>query len=1117
MSEDATRPSGGRFDTPTAVVSPKRGEEETLREGANSGSNRATAPQRVVSVFDPPRVRFDEQAELGRGGMGRVVEAIDLALDRPVAIKHLLATGIDDLARFEREVRITARLQHPSIVPILDAGRDLQGQPFYIMRKIDGDPLSARVTAATTARDRIALVPAMLGAIDAAAYAHAQGVIHRDIKPWNILLGPFGETLLIDWGIARDLAAAEVAAASTTDAPPDSGLTRVGSAVGTPGFMAPEQARGEAVDRRADVYSLGATLYFVLTGTLPFAGSEATIAISLVAAGASPDLAKIPDEVPAELTAIVVKALAADRAKRYADASELATDLRRFLAGQLVAAHRYTAGERLVRWVRRHRFAALVSVIALVAISATAIVSFRSVVAERDQARSARALAEARAEELLVDRARSMVTTDPTSAVALLRSLPASSKLWPVAREIVRAAVPAGVERGLPTDGGRKYTIAMSPGGRLATGSVDGIDVYDPGRTTRRLISKQPGAELVWRDEQTLVYATHTRDGVTALGQVNVETGAEISFGTREVLSMRLLNDSLLLYTEDGAIDRVSATGAIDRIGPPGAFAMDTRAGRFAVVARDTLVVLERDKPDRRRTIELAKAKAVRISPRGDRVAVLMSEAIYEWKIDTEEPPRRWPRTGKPGQDLAYVGETLYAWDDAGGGVVSLEGEVPITRWTYRGTALPPALFDDGMILATTEGRLAYVGPLGVVEIAHRRLQLKAIAVGGNGNDLVIAALNGDLMEIDLRPIRPRLIPVPETTTVYGATSDRLVIGNASVSEMGSTGSTALAIVELATGKRIELGDVGFAPFVVVLERLVVASEGPGAPPKTVNVWDLADGRERVRAPFGAHTQIGEGLHAKQSLVYTTEEGDLIEQPLEPFGPAQKIRAANTRTIARIQMSGRGLAVSTIDYKQDRTRTVVEWIDRDGDTRAPIEIEGFAMSGGYAPDGTTWFVQDVERVLRVAPDGTRAVVPLPQAITNVRIDGPRIWAIGSSALYELAPDGAIVRTVSLPISTRRTQIQDAILSVADDGLWLTAPDANVSRLLAVPGGADQVSAQLDGRTVAALTRTTPRYVAIWSDPVPTDASAIPAYIERLTNARLDLASSAVTWDRSPSD
>ncbi|MBA3455814.1 MAG: protein kinase, partial [Deltaproteobacteria bacterium] len=180
MSEDATRPSGGRFDTPTRDASPC-GEQATVPDRASEGE--LPAPTRALSVFDPPRVRFDEQAELGRGGMGRVVEAMDLALDRPVAIKHLLATGNEDLARFEREVRITARLQHPSIVPILDAGRDQHGLPFYIMRKIDGEPLSVRVAAATTPRDRIALVPAMLGAIDAAAYAHAQGVIHRDIKP----------------------------------------------------------------------------------------------------------------------------------------------------------------------------------------------------------------------------------------------------------------------------------------------------------------------------------------------------------------------------------------------------------------------------------------------------------------------------------------------------------------------------------------------------------------------------------------------------------------------------------------------------------------------------------------------------------------------------------------------------------------------------------------------------------------------------------------------------------------------------------------------------------------------------------------------------------------------
>ena len=1112
MSDDAPRPVG-RFDLPTELPTPRGTEEsETVRDRPSDA--RSAEPQRAVSVFDPPRVRFDEQAELGRGGMGRVVEAIDLALDRPVAIKHLLATGDAELARFEREVRITARLQHPSIVPILDAGRDAQGRPFYIMRKIDGEPLSARVAAATTVRDRIALVPAMLGAIDAAAYAHAQGVIHRDIKPWNILLGPFGETLLIDWGIARDLTATETHAPRDQPAQRDSGLTRVGDAVGTPGFMSPEQARGEPVDRRADVYSLGATLYFVLTGELPFAGSSATMAISNVAAGGGPDLSKIPPEVPAELGAIVVKALATDRDARYGDASELATDLRRFLAGQLVAAHHYTTGERFVRWIRRHRLVAVITLVAVVAMTATAIVAFRSVVDQRDQARSARELAETRAEELLVDRARSMVSVDPTSAVALLRRLPPQSRLWAQAREIVRAAVPAGVERGLPGDAGYVYALALSPDGLLAVAGKQTIELHDLHRRTRRVLATHSAVHLVWRGPKTLVYAENNAQGdAHTLGVIDVVRGTEQLLPAREVRSIAVIRDSIFVHNTDGSLDRFDAALKGTRLASEGTIALDVRGPHALAARRDVLSVLHGDDRERRRAVAFPSPPLhVRMSPSARRVAALFPDELLEWEVDGDAPPRRWKRSGSQTQGIAYVGETLHAWDDSGGGLVSLEGEAPITRWPYRGTMLAPSVFDDGIAVATADGRIAYVDRLGAVELAHRRLQLKEILISADGRDLVIATLGGEVVTIDLRPVRPRLVPVAATTSVYGVSAERLVIGDATVSPMGSTGATQLAILELASGTRIDLGDVGFAPLVAVLDELVVVGAGPGTSGRELIVWDLA-GRERVRAPYTDYFQVNPGLHAAASVVYGAPNGDMVEQPLEPLGPAQILRVADGKRVARLVMTPQGIAIAMLDASVEPFKYTIEWLER-GPRKAPaMEFEGSVFSPGFGPDGSWWIVEDLERVVRVTPEGRREVVPLPQPINVMTIRGARIWALGGSALYQLAPDGTVLRTVALPPSKKRGQLIDGVVSLSDDGLWLTMPEANVSRLLPLPGGADQQVATRDGRFIAALTRTAAPYIAIWNDPVPVDPMAVPAYLDQITNARLDLASSAVTWDR----
>ena len=339
-------------------------------------------PEPALPTFDRPDEPFALGDELGRGGMGRVVAATDRALGRPVAIKQALSRNPDNLRRFEREARITARLEHPSIVPVHETGRDGDGNPFYVMRRIAGEPLHQRIAEARDMRALLALVPNVLAAVDAAAFAHARGVIHRDIKPTNILVGKYGETLLIDWGLARELGDRDLAS-SHGAGEGDDGLTQAGDVFGTPGYMAPEQARGEAVDKRADVYALGATLFHVVAGEPPFTGKVVQY-VAEVATGWLPPFDKIHPEVPRELVTIVAKAMALDPARRYRDAGELAADLRAFLAGNLVAAHRYTPAERFARFVRRHRAAVAVAGLAALALIAGGTVAlYRVVGAER--------------------------------------------------------------------------------------------------------------------------------------------------------------------------------------------------------------------------------------------------------------------------------------------------------------------------------------------------------------------------------------------------------------------------------------------------------------------------------------------------------------------------------------------------------------------------------------------------------------------------------------------------------------------------------------------------------------------------------------------------------------
>src|SRR6185295_4755885 len=237
------------------------------------------------------------------------------------------------------------------------------------------------------------------------------------LKPANVLIGEFGETVVIDWGLAKNLDDVDApeslrpARPARPAAPPRSiehtasTLTIAGAVMGTPAYMAPEQARGEPVDQRADVFALGAMLYHLLAGVAPYNARSATEVIAAAAVGVVRPLAVREPGAPTDLVAIVERAMAPYPGERYADAGELATELRRFLTGQLVSAHRYTAGERVGRFVRRHRAAVTIAVLAAIGFAAGTTFAVRRIIAERDVADQARQLADARrrAAERLID------------------------------------------------------------------------------------------------------------------------------------------------------------------------------------------------------------------------------------------------------------------------------------------------------------------------------------------------------------------------------------------------------------------------------------------------------------------------------------------------------------------------------------------------------------------------------------------------------------------------------------------------------------------------------------------------------------------------------------------
>jgi tetratricopeptide (TPR) repeat protein len=392
----------------TVAIDP--GSDDTMAATPHSD---ATLPSGVTTVLpdhdgllkvDPDH--YVDRIEITRGGMGRILAARDRRLRRKVAIKEMRAQSPEMRARFEREVLLTARLQHPSIVGIHEAGRWPSGEPFYAMRLVPGHSLDQVVAKAGSLDERIALLPHVLAVADALAYAHQERVIHRDLKPHNVLVGEFGETVVIDWGLAKELGSGpdEVGGRGDRVNDADVAATEVGDVLGTPAYMPPEQAEGAAVDERADVYAIGAILYHLLSGRSPYTGASGHGVLEAVKQGPPTPLAERQPGVPPDLLAIIDRSMARSADDRYVTARELAADLRRFQSGQLVGAHRYSTAQLVRRWLRRHRTAVSVGAIAVVALTVVGALSLRRILREEQRADNERRTAlihRANAEELM--------------------------------------------------------------------------------------------------------------------------------------------------------------------------------------------------------------------------------------------------------------------------------------------------------------------------------------------------------------------------------------------------------------------------------------------------------------------------------------------------------------------------------------------------------------------------------------------------------------------------------------------------------------------------------------------------------------------------------------------
>ncbi len=314
-----------------------------------------TKTTRALSTSD----RYGIIRQHATGGLGEVFLAEDRELNREVALKLIqsrFAHHNESRARFILEAEVTGSLEHPGIVPVYGMGEYRDGRPYYSMRFIRGESLKEAIDSFHARTEHQAaisertlelrrLLTHFLDACNAIHYAHSRGVIHRDIKPANIMLGKYGETLVVDWGLAKALGKSTCESTHDPTLHPESGdshdPTQLGMAVGTPAFMSPEQAAGKVDELAAstDVYGLGATLYYLLTGLTPFADKDYRVVLEQVQRGEFVAPRIKHSEVPAPLDAICRRAMALDPANRYASAMDLAEDIRRWMADEVVEAH----------------------------------------------------------------------------------------------------------------------------------------------------------------------------------------------------------------------------------------------------------------------------------------------------------------------------------------------------------------------------------------------------------------------------------------------------------------------------------------------------------------------------------------------------------------------------------------------------------------------------------------------------------------------------------------------------------------------------------------------------------------------------------------------------------
>jgi WD40 repeat protein len=1120
---------------------------------ASTDPSRERARPIAFDLSEPrvtPDGRYRLLDEIGRGGIGRVRRARDLRLDRIVALKDVLARAGGVSPRFAREAVLTARLEHPSIVPIHDRGEDEDGRPYYTMRLVEGEPLSHAIASRPTLGGRLELVSHVLALADAIAFAHDRGIIHRDLKPANVLVGKFGETVVVDWGLAKDVREPAGSASAAEDDEPglalslafadtigrtladESDNTRAGSTLGTPAYMPPEQFDGLDVDARADVFALGAVLYHVLSGCSPYAGAPLGELVERIRAARPTPLRELEARVPRDLVAIVEKAMSPRREDRYPTAMTFADDLRRFQTGQLVTAYEYGAWALAGRWVHRFRAVLAVAAVALAVLVVVVAASVRRVLHERDAAERsrraavteeeaasrARRIAEQKTRELTYVHARGSLQTDPTAALAWLKTSVPLAVDEHVARATAAEAMGEGVARHVLVAGrGGIKGVAFSPDGarivaadRFGNGAVFDAatgSVIEPVRVVGGVSSfafAADGAAVLGGGEGKLVVMDRdsrreTRAHVgeitslTAVGRWVVTTGFDgnvVRWDPRTLEGKTLAHHALkathtsapadgsfvVSVSHDGYVQITSIDGAPRaryRTPSPGLdWAVVSRDGATIATAGANRVVYAYDVATRAlRPLGAhdGMLEDVAFAPDGRTIATSSRDlTVRIWSLAGGPPRVLRGHTGSVrrlafadhGRLLASASydHTVRVWELATGRSAVLRGHTGPVEW------LAVAPDETTLASAADDGTVRVWDLRGVLDptLGAADSDVYGIAPTADGSEVATGGQGGQVTLWSLAARTHVTLPRLHTNAVWSLAS---VPGTRAFVTAGQDGIVGYADFDAGTA-----GAMGHHPTAIEIARVVGRTAVTSGEDGAVGVWDL-DRRAQVAA-LAAH---GGRIH---DMAIDAAGLRLVTGGADGTGTLWDLPAR--ALLARLEGHARPVTAVAIDARGERVVTGDEggrvriWSGSDGALQREIVAHDERVRAlAFAPDGRTFVTGSTDRTARVfALDGTPGPVlrghghtvsivfytPAGDAIVTGGPDGTvRIWDARTGELRSLVRYGAMVSELALSPGG------GVLLGGAWDGLFHAQP---LATLEGIPSGGDALRAWLGTRTSA---------------------------------------------------